>query len=109
MALTFSLFSAILAVQAFGAGNAGGLYLILLYPLVAFFLLNVYLSNSRRISRIQKYIKDTIETCAKENMVHPVKEIFGWQTYYDAHYGNDGVKLRLPFSVGGRSVFPVTA
>jgi len=31
--------SAILAVQAFGVGSAGGIYLVLLYPILAFFLL----------------------------------------------------------------------
>jgi len=39
MALALSAFSAILAVQAFGVGSAGGIYLVLLYPILAFFLL----------------------------------------------------------------------
>ena len=109
LALGFSAFSAVLAVQAFGAGSAGGVYVVLLYPVLAFFLLNVYISNSRRASRIEKYIKETIEACVKENIGLPVKMRFGWQTYYDMHYGRASTHLRPPFTFGGRFVFPATA
>jgi hypothetical protein len=107
MGLAFSAFSAILAVQAFGAGNAAGLYLVLLYPILAFFLLNVYISNSRRMQTIEKYIKTNIEACIKEELKSPFKENFGWQTYYDDH--NSGLKRGQFSSIGGRFVFPATA
>ncbi|HEY6543084.1 MAG TPA: hypothetical protein VIZ18_19235 [Ktedonobacteraceae bacterium] len=57
MGLAFSAFAAILAVQAFGAGSQAGLYLVLLYPILAFFLLNVYISNSRHMHTIEMYVK----------------------------------------------------
>lgn len=107
MGLAFSAFSAILAVQAFGAGSAAGLYLVLLYPLLAFFLLNVYLSNSRHMHTIENYIKTNIEACIKEELKSPFKENFGWQTHYDAH--NGGLKKGQFSSIGGRFVFPATA
>src|SRR5579859_2509883 len=61
MGLAFSAFAAILAVQAFGAGNEAGLYLVLLYPILAFFLLNVYIANSRPMRIMEDYIRKRIE------------------------------------------------
>jgi hypothetical protein len=107
MALALSAFSAILAVQAFGVGSAGGIYLVLLYPILAFFLLNVYISNSHHIHRLEKFIKD-IEQCVKKNVWLPDKEKFGWQTYFDQNFG--GFKqVRPPYTFGGRFVFPATS
>lgn len=107
MGLAFSAFSAILAVQAFGAGSAAGLYLVLLYPLLAFFLLNVYISNSRHMRTIQVYIKIHIEACFIAELKSPFIGNFGWQTYYDRN--NSELKRRQFSSIGGRFVFPATA
>src|SRR5450755_5187558 len=107
MALAFSAFSAILAVQAFGAGSAAGLYLVLLYPILAFFLLNVYLANSRHMNSIERYITKNIEACIREKLQPPFKENFGWQTHYDAP--NSEFKKGQFSSIGGRFVFPATA
>lgn len=107
MGLAFSAFSAILAVQAFGAGSAAGLYLVLLYPLLAFFLLNVYISNSRHMRTIEMYIKIRIETCLKDELKRPFGENFGWQTYYDE--SNRRLNRAQFSSIGGRFVFPATA
>lgn len=107
MGLAFSAFSAILAVQAFGAGSAAGLYLVLLYPLLAFFLLNVYISNSRHMRTIQMYIKLRIEACLIAELKPPFSGNFGWQTYYDKN--NSGPNKAQFSSIGGRFVFPATA
>ena|SRR5579859_5306935 len=107
MGLAFSAFAAILAVQAFGAGNEAGLYLVLLYPILAFFLLNVYVSNSRHMRTIEDYIRINIEACIKSELNPPFQGNFGWQTYYD---NGDRVLKKGQFtSIGGRFVFPATA
>jgi hypothetical protein len=107
MGLAFSAFAAILAVQAFGAGNQAGLYLVLLYPILAFFLLNVYIANSRHMRTIEEYIKKKLEAPIKSELNPPFQENFGWQTYYD----NDSrvLKRGQSASIGGRFVFPATA
>lgn len=107
MGLAFSAFAAILAVQAFGAGSEAGLYLVLLYPLLAFFLLNVYIANSRPMRTIEEYVKKRIETTIIKELNSPFKENFGWQTYYEA--GNRVLKKGQFTSIGGRFVFPATA
>ena len=107
MGLAFSAFAAILAVQAFGAGNAAGLYLVLLYPLLAFFLLNVYISNSSHMRTIEMYIKINIEACVIQELTPPFKGNFGWQTHYDDP--KSGLRKGQLFSIGGRFVFPATA
>lgn len=107
MGLAFSAFAAILAVQAFGAGNQAGLYLVLLYPILAFFLLNVYISNSSHMHTIEEYIKINIEACIKSELNAPFQANFGWQTYYDS--GNRVLKTGQSASIGGRFVFPATA
>lgn len=107
MGLAFSAFAAILAVQAFGTGNAAGLYLVLLYPLLAFFLLNVYISNSRHMRTIQMYIKTQIEAYIIKELKPPFDGKFGWQTYYDDL--NLRPKKGQFSSIGGRFVFPATA
>jgi hypothetical protein len=107
--LAFSGFSAVLAVQAFGVANTGGLYLLLLYPILAFFLLNIYVTNARRIGRIEKYLKEDIEACVKYHIDLPIKQAFGWQTYYDDQYGGMSDKLTPPYTLGGRFLFPMTA
>lgn len=107
MGLAFSAFAAILAVQAFGAGNAAGLYLVLLYPLLAFFLLNVYISNSSHMRTIEVYIKINIEASVRKGLNPPFKEKFGWQTHYDEP--KSGLRKEQLFSIGGRFVFPATA
>lgn len=107
MGLAFSAFAAILAVQAFGAGSAAGLYLVLLYPLLAFFLLNVYLSNSSHMRTIEVYIKVNIEANVRKQLPSPFNEKFGWQTHYDDPKGY--LRKGQLFSIGGRFVFPATA
>lgn len=107
MGLAFSAFAAILAVQAFGAGSEAGLYLVLLYPILAFFLLNVYIANSRPMRLMEDYIKKRIEASIIEELNSPFKENFGWQTYYDD--GNRVLKRGQFTSIGGRFVFPATA
>ena len=107
MGLAFSAFAAILAVQAFGAGSQAGLYLVLLYPILAFFLLNVYISNSSHMRTIEEYIRINIEACIREELNPPFKDNFGWQTYYDN--GDRVLKKRQFTSIGGRFVFPATA
>ena len=107
MGLAFSAFAAILAVQAFGAGSAAGLYLVLLYPILAFFLLNVYVSNSSHMRTIEVYIKLNIEANVIQKLPSPFKEKFGWQTYYDDP--RSGLRKGQLASIGGRFVFPATA
>ena len=107
MGLAFSAFAAILAVQAFGAGSQAGLYLVLLYPLLAFFLLNVYISNSSHMRILEVYIKLNIEASVIPQLTPPFKGKFGWQTYYDDP--KSGLRKGDLLSIGGRFVFPATA
>lgn len=107
MGLAFSAFAAILAVQAFGAGSQAGLYLVLLYPLLAFFLLNVYIANSSHMRMIEVYIKLNIEATVIRELPAPFKRKFGWQTYYDDP--ESGLRKGQLASIGGRFVFPATA
>jgi hypothetical protein len=107
MGLAFSAFAAILAVQAFGAGSQAGLYLVLLYPLLAFFLLNVYIANSSNMRTIEVYIKLNIEATVIRELRAPFKGKFGWQTYYDDP--KSGLRRGQLASIGGRFVFPATA
>lgn len=107
MGLAFSAFAAILAVQAFGTASQAGLYLVLLYPILAFFLLNVYISNSRHMRTIEDYIKRNIEESIQSKLNPSFQGSFGWQTYYD---NDDRVLKKGQFtSIGGRFVFPATA
>ena len=107
MGLAFSAFAAILAVQAFGAGSQAGLYLVLLYPLLAFFLLNVYISNSSLMRTIEVYIKLNIEASVIRKLPSPFKEKLGWQSHYDDP--ESGMRKGQLASIGGRFVFPATA
>ncbi|GAC1429884.1 MAG: hypothetical protein NVS4B1_09810 [Ktedonobacteraceae bacterium] len=108
MALTFTAFSAILAVQAFGGNNVMNTYLVLLYPILTFFLLNTYISNSRRINRIEDYIIHT-ENFVKCSLAVPAREHFGWLNYYEAKYGDEKKSFIKPFTFGGRFIFPASA
>ena len=96
--LALTAFGAVLGAAAIGSQ---GIYFLMLYPLVALFLLNSYLSNSLKIQRIGDYIKDHIEKYARDNLPSPVGSIFSWQDYYDKQSKQGFIK--------GRFIFPLTA
>ena len=72
--------------------------LLLLYPVLAFFLLTAYIGNTYQSQKIEEYIRKKIE-------VRFGKADFGWQHYRGLHKKR-GITVDLGF-LGGRSVFLV--
>lgn len=101
MSLTLTVFGTFLGFTAFGSKS---IYFVLLYPVLAFFMSNVYLFNILKIERITYYVK-TIEEYVSENSVSGFGEIFRWQTFCDE---KDESKKGSPPSIGARFIFPVT-
>lgn len=101
MSLTLTIFGTFLGFTAFGSKS---IYFVLLYPLLAFFMSNVYLTNILKIDRIIYYV-NTIEEYVSENSASGFGKIFGWQSFCDE---KDEPKKGLPRTIGVRFIFPVT-
>jgi hypothetical protein len=101
ISLTLTVFGTFLGFVAF---NSKSIYFVLLYPVLAFFMSNVYFSNILIIERITDYVK-TIEKYVSENSASGIGKIFGWQTFSDEKYEP---KQGQPRPLGTRIIFPLT-
>ncbi len=101
MSLTLTIFGTFLGFTAFGSKSID---FVLLYPVLAFFMSNVYLSNILKIDKITYYVK-TIEEYVSGNSAAGFGKIFGWQTFCDKKHEPKKGQLR-PF--GARFIFPIT-
>jgi hypothetical protein len=101
MSLTLTVFGTFLGFTAFGSKS---IYFVLLYPILAFFMSDVYLSNILKIDRITYYVKD-IEEYVSENSASGFGKIFRWQTFCDEKDESKKGQLHL---FGTRFIFPVT-
>ena len=109
MSLTLTIFGTFLGLTALGPKSID---FVLLYPVLAFFMSNVYLINILKIERITAYMKK-IEKYVSERSASGFETIFGWQTFCEEE---DEPKKGQPrpfvarfiVPVGTRFIFPVT-
>jgi len=101
--LSLTVFGTFLGFTAFGS-NA--IYFVLLYPGVAFFLLNVYISNKSKVKAIGEYLIK-IEEYVSRNSTADVGNLFRWQTTYDEQKYKAEQSQKWPPSA--TVIFPLTA
>src|SRR5260370_21743022 len=101
MSLTLTVFGTFLGFTAFGSKSID---FVLLYPVLAFFMSNVYLSNILKIERITDYVK-TIDKYVSQNSASGFGKFFSWQTFCDENHEPKKGQLR---PLGARIIFPIT-
>lgn len=103
VSLTLIIFGTFLGFTAFGSK---AIYFVLLYPGLAFFLMNVYISNTSKVKAIGEYII-AIEVYVSSNSTADVENLFRWQTTYDEQkHKSEQDHFRPPSAT---VIFPLTA
>jgi hypothetical protein len=99
----------ILALTALGLvigalAFAGGIFLVLLYPVFTFFLLNVYISNEFRIKVMNRYMR-ALDREVEETLEDSGIDLrLGFYRFY-----HEVSSERKGLVVGGKYIFPVAA